>query len=335
MEETISTLDYAFRAKNIRNKPQLNAMLNKKTLLREFTAEIEKLRSELIATRQRNGVYLSNEAYEEMTVQNESRRILVDEQGAKIETLESNLRNKLQELFSLTSSFMGLKKEHDSTKAQLDDTKDILDQTELVLAATRKTLAEETHIRKAHQHTEDKLRSVGGELISTINKTVVDVSGLRAKNKRKSDLQTLNRSTWQMSQQQVSDVTEMVEDRVQEFQQGQQQHIGKISDRMQAFMREELDKLASTQEFLDANLSSFAESRTMLADKTKESKEEMDDVLEEIKLVRDNLKQRVGDSLQAIASAAERIAADVLSELTTFHDHVRFSQVLFVPYAPH
>ncbi len=69
LEETISTLDYAFRAKNIRNKPQLNSLFNKEMLLREFTAEIEKLKSELITTRQRNGVYLSNEAYEEMTVQ--------------------------------------------------------------------------------------------------------------------------------------------------------------------------------------------------------------------------------------------------------------------------
>jgi kinesin family member 11 len=46
LEETISTLDYAFRDKNIRNKPQINQMINKKTLLRESTNEIEKLKSE-------------------------------------------------------------------------------------------------------------------------------------------------------------------------------------------------------------------------------------------------------------------------------------------------
>ncbi|KAG9969673.1 kinesin-domain-containing protein, partial [Aureobasidium melanogenum] len=39
LEETISTLDYAFRAKNIRNKPQINQMVTKKTLLKEFTME--------------------------------------------------------------------------------------------------------------------------------------------------------------------------------------------------------------------------------------------------------------------------------------------------------
>lgn len=322
LEETISTLDYAFRAKNIRNKPQINAMIHKKTLLREFSTEIEKLKSELIATRQRNGVYLSNETYEEITVQNESRRILTEEQSAKIETLEANLRNKVQELFTLTSSFMGLKKEHEGTKTQLDNTQEVLDQTELVLAATRKTLAEETHIRKAHQQTEEKLTALGGELITTLRSTVADVGALRAKSKRKSDLQSLNRSAWEMSQNQVSNVTELVEGRIQEFRKDQEEHISSVSDKMQQFVQGELRKLSSTQDFIEENLTQFGQSKEDLMDQKDKSKEEMDNVLEEIKVVRDNIKHRVGESLEAIATAAERIAADVLSELTTFHNQV-------------
>ncbi|KAK5657027.1 hypothetical protein OQA88_3553 [Cercophora sp. LCS_1] len=325
LEETISTLDYAFRAKNIRNKPQLNALVNKKTLLREFAGEIEKLKSELIATRQRNGVYLSTDAYEEITAQNESRRILTEEQGARIEMLENNLRNKVQELFSLTSSFMGLKKEHEGTRAQLDETKEVLDQTELVLAATRKTLAEETHIRKAHQETEEKLAAVGSELISTLKTTVGHVDGLRAKNKRKSDLQLLNRSTWAMSQAQVSGVTELVEGRIEQLRRGHEEHISSISERMQSFVQEELEKLSATQTFLDENLGQISESKAQLLDQKQASKDEMDEVLEEIKVVRDNVKHRVGESLRAIAGAAEKIAEDVLSELNTFHDQLHAS----------
>lgn len=325
LEETISTLDYAFRAKNIKNKPQVNPLISKKALLKEFTAEIEKIKTELIATRLRNGVHLTNEAYEEMTVQSESRRILSDEQAAKIETLESNLRHKVQELFSLTSSFMGLKKEHESTKAQLDETQNVLDQTELVLAATRKTLAEETHVREAHQKTEEQLTALGGQLITTLKKTVGDVGGLQAKNKRKSDLHDLNRSTWAMSQAQVTDVTELVEGRVQEFRKEQQTHISSVSQRMRSFVTEELQKLSATQGFLDENLQNFESSRDDLVERKERSKEEMDNVLEEIKVVRDNIKERVGESLQTIAAAAERIAADVLSELDTFHNHLHTS----------
>ncbi|KAI0868982.1 P-loop containing nucleoside triphosphate hydrolase protein [Hypoxylon argillaceum] len=327
LEETISTLDYAFRAKNIRNKPQVNQMIRKGALLRELTHEIEKLKSELIATRQRNGVYLSNESYEEMATVSESRRIQNEEQAAKIEALESNLRNKTQELFSLASSFTTLKKDHESTKLQLEETKGVLDQTELVLEMTRKTLAEETILREAHQKTEEQMHAVGNKLINTLRKTVSHVGGLHAKNKRKSDLQALNRTNWGLAQEQVSDVTALVETRIEDFQNEQQKHISNISQRMRSFVRAELEKLSSTQSFLDQNLELFATSKTELMEQKQKSKEEMDEVLEEIKEVRNNIKERVSDSLQAIATAAETIAQDVLSELSTFHNllHASYS----------
>ncbi|KAI1464029.1 kinesin-domain-containing protein [Daldinia caldariorum] len=325
LEETISTLDYAFRAKNIRNKPQVNQRINKETLLREFTNEIERLRSELIATRQRNGVYLANERYEQMTAESESRRIRNEEQAAKIESLESNLRNKVQELLSLTSSFMGLKEDNEATKAQLDETQGVLDQTELVLEATRKSLAEERHLRKAHQKTEEQMQVIGGELITTIHKTIKDVGGLHAKNKRKSDIQSLNRTNWKTAQSEVSDVTSLVEGRVEEFRNEQQQHISSISTRMQSFVQEELQKLSTTQSFLDQNLELYTQSKRELMEQKEKSKEEMDEVLEEIKEVRDYIKEKVGESLQAIATAAERIAQDVLSELGIFHNQLHTS----------
>lgn len=324
LEETISTLEYAFRAKNIRNKPQLNA-IPKKTLLREFTAEIEKLKTELISTRQRNGVYLSNEMYEELTAESESRRIVAEEQGAKIETLETNLRNKTQELYSLNTSFMGLKKDSDGTRSQLDSTKGLLHDAEMVLKMTHKSLAEETERRKAHEATEEKLSKIGGELIHKLQKTVTDVGGLHAKNKRKSDLQSINRATWSTSQIQVSDVTFMVERRVADFQDEQREHISSISTRMNAFVEEELQKLSTTQAFLDEQLNAFADSKKLLLEQKQKSKNDMDEVLQEINVIRDGVKERVGESLQVISTAAEKIAADVVTEMGSLHTHLHNS----------
>ena len=58
LEETLSTLDYANRAKNILNKPEVNQRSSKKTLIKEYTAEIEKLKKELQNSRDKSGVYL-------------------------------------------------------------------------------------------------------------------------------------------------------------------------------------------------------------------------------------------------------------------------------------
>ena len=69
LEETLSTLDYAHRAKNICNKPEVNQKMSKSAKLKEYTEEIEKLRKDLIASREKNGVFLDNSRYQDMLSQ--------------------------------------------------------------------------------------------------------------------------------------------------------------------------------------------------------------------------------------------------------------------------
>ncbi|RWS20335.1 kinesin-like protein KIF11, partial [Leptotrombidium deliense] len=71
-EDTLSTLEYAQRAKKITNKPEVNQKLSKKTLLREYTAEIERLRRDLMACREKNGFYISEANYNELLEKNDA-----------------------------------------------------------------------------------------------------------------------------------------------------------------------------------------------------------------------------------------------------------------------
>ncbi|MCJ1463727.1 kinesin motor protein cin8 [Pseudocyphellaria aurata] len=325
LEETISTLDYAFRAKHIRNKPQVNQMISKRTLLRDFTTEIEKLKGELMSTRQRNGIYLTTASYEELTEESESRRILSEEQKAKIETMEANLRNKVQELFALTSNFNSLKKDSESTKQVLDETKDVLEKTELVLQNTRQNLAEESALRKSHQSTEEKLNNVGGQLISTLERTVADNKGLHSKINRTFDLQDLNRLVWQSSQTEVADVTKLVETRLLEYQTRQEELMSHLVDRTHYFVHAEAEKIDAIQELLGAKVSCFQVSGKEVIKQTSEAKEGMNEVLEEIKVLREEVKSKVGEGLNGLSVAAGRISAEVINELGEFHTQLHAS----------
>ncbi|MCJ1391011.1 kinesin motor protein cin8 [Xylographa bjoerkii] len=325
LEETISTLDYAFRAKNIRNKPQINQMISKKTLLKEFTAEIEKLKGELIATRQRNGVYLSNENYEEITVESESRRILSEEQKAKIETMEANLRNKVQELFSLTSNFTTLKKDSEVTRQALEDTHEVLEKTEIVLANTRQSLADETLLRKAHQATESQLVTVGDELITKLGKVVSDVGGLHSKIDRKHNLQSSNRTNWASSQTQVSHVTQLVDSRIGQFQLNEQNLFESLSLQVTAFVNKELEEIDACKTSLQQANSDFQISQDEVDGQAVIARDEMHEVLEEIKVLREEVKQKVGEGLHGLSAAAGRISAGVINELEDFHTQLHTS----------
>lgn len=322
LEETISTLDYAFRAKNIKNKPQTNPLLSKSAVLNHMAVELEQSRRELQASRQRNGVHLPVETYEKLTNESETRRILLEEQTAKVDAQETILKHKAQEFLELKTNFLGLEKDHKGTMTQLDDTRDILEQVEVVLAETRKNLSRETESRKAHQETEHKLARIGDDLISKMHKTTGDIKGLHAKDKRKSDLQSINREAWGTSQGQVSKVTSLVQSRLKDLEKRQLEAMDSVSSHMKSF-DEQLTELSSTQSLLDDHLETFEGSKAELMQQTQQSKVAMDETLDGIKETRDLVKERVGGSLQAIQKVAEQMATDVVKELTDSHGQVR------------
>ncbi|KAI1930170.1 Kinesin- motor protein [Ophidiomyces ophidiicola] len=318
LEETISTLDYAFRAKNIRNKPQINSSMSKKTLLREFTAEIEKLKGELIATRLRNGVYLSANSYEEMTVESESRRILTEEQRAKIESMEANLKNKVQELFSLTSNFNTLKKDNESTRVKLDETHDILEKTEIVLQNTQQTLEEESMLREAHETTELELHDIGTGLISQLEKSATDMNNLHSRLERQSQLHHSNKKVWESSNNHVLDIARAVDGRMATFQAEHSSRLESLSSRVERHIAEEL-KLVELDRTLIKNTDDALKNIEYVAQiKMSENRDEMNDVLEEIKDLRDDIQQKVSDGLNGLSSAAARISGEVIHELQQF-----------------
>ncbi|XP_046972354.1 kinesin-like protein Klp61F [Vanessa cardui] len=74
LEETMSTLEYANRAKNIQNKPEVNQKMTKKAILKDYAEEIDRLKRDLHAAREKNGVYLANETFAEMTLKQEEQR---------------------------------------------------------------------------------------------------------------------------------------------------------------------------------------------------------------------------------------------------------------------
>jgi kinesin family protein 11 len=302
--------------------------MSKKTLLREFTTEIEKLKSELIATRHRNGVYMTTDAYEEMTVESESRRIVNEEQRAKIETMEANLRNKVQELFTLTSNFNDLKKGNEGTQAALDETNDVLEKTEIVLKNTRFQLEQEETLRKAHQETEGELYGIGTELLSALDQTVEHMNGLHAKLHRKSDLHELNRQTWQAAISEVIDVTKIVDDKVGAFQSQHSILLADLSTKIKRFVEVELGHVQSGKSELREFTYTLDQSESHAKEQSSKAHNEMNDVLEEIKMVREDIKAKVGEGLNGLSAAAARISNEVISELSEFHAQVSYYEHL-------
>jgi kinesin family protein 11 len=81
LEETLSTLDYAHRAKHIKNKPEVNQKMMKSAIMKDLYSEIERLKQEVYAAREKNGIYIPKERY---TQEEAEKKAMAD----KIEQME-------------------------------------------------------------------------------------------------------------------------------------------------------------------------------------------------------------------------------------------------------
>ncbi|KAG6744026.1 hypothetical protein POTOM_052734 [Populus tomentosa] len=86
LEETLSTLDYAHRAKNIKNKPEVNQKMMKSTLIKDLYGEIERLKAEVYAAREKNGVYIPKERYYQEESERKAMADQIEQMGVLIET---------------------------------------------------------------------------------------------------------------------------------------------------------------------------------------------------------------------------------------------------------
>lgn len=185
LEETLSTLDYAHRAKNIQNKPEVNQKLNKKELIGEYSEEIERLRRDLMAMREKNGVYLANENYQEMIATMETQAQEITEKISHIRALEEELEKKT-DLFTEVSSKL------EETQEKLDTTKTTLSCTQKLLHDTAQRLDEQKYIVTEHSKTEEKLKNQGKALISRVSLTIGDLFKLYDKLDRKKNVEEKN-----------------------------------------------------------------------------------------------------------------------------------------------
>jgi kinesin family protein 11 len=185
-EETLSTLDYAHRAKNIKNKPEVNQKISKTTHLKEFAVEIARLKAELVATRAKNGVFLPPEQYEEECEERKQLAARVEE--LEEETSTANARHE-EEKAALIAEWEGRVAE---VRGELDETRSKLDATRAELESAKVTIAERDYMLEAHRKAENALAGHAGCLNSELAAAAADVGQLFRRVDAKNDLEDAN-----------------------------------------------------------------------------------------------------------------------------------------------
>eukprot|EP00736_Rhodelphis_marinus_P008435 Rmarinus@m.2701 len=192
MDETFNTLEYASRAKNIRNKPEVNEKLSQRAVIRDYTIQIATLKQELAAAREKDGVFLPLDKYEELQM-----RLKMQSEAASM--VQTTLLEREKEVESLkilqeeTQTKLDEKTEEcEVLKTELAEVRETLRLTQIELASTRDELECTRAIVCEQQQTEKKLHVEGSQLKNSLLTSLDDVVGLWGKLARKQDVLETN-----------------------------------------------------------------------------------------------------------------------------------------------
>lgn len=178
MEETLSTLDYALRAKSIRNKPELNQRMTRNSLLKEYVVEIERLKADVLAAREKNGIFFSEETWNQLNAEHELRQTETEEAKKQVEIVDSQMRNLREEFEQSIALLMMRDGELKETKQKLKGTEGELGIKEGQLTMMKIALEEEVVLRQAYQTNAGVLYDVAGGLKKVAGQSISDVGGL-------------------------------------------------------------------------------------------------------------------------------------------------------------
>ncbi|XP_010553387.1 PREDICTED: kinesin-like protein KIN-5C [Tarenaya hassleriana] len=193
LEETLSTLDYAHRAKHIKNKPEVNQKMMKSTLIKDLYGEIERLKAEVYAAREKNGVYIPKDRYYEEESERKAMAEKIEQMGVQIENYQKQLEELQDKYVAQVRQCSDLTCKLDCTEKNLTQKCKLLATTEEDLKKCKYAMKEKDFVISEQKKSENALVQQACVLQSNFEKAVKDNASLYQKIGREDKLSTDNR----------------------------------------------------------------------------------------------------------------------------------------------
>ncbi|WMV56398.1 hypothetical protein MTR67_049783 [Solanum verrucosum] len=338
LEETLSTLDYAHRAKNIKNKPEINQKMMKSALIKDLYSEIDRLKQEVYAAREKNGIYIPRDRY----LQDEAEKKAMSE---KIERMELDFESR-------DKQFMELKELYNSQQLLTAELGDKLEKTEKKLQETQHTLAdlEEKH-RQAITTIKEKeflisnllksgklhplcwgkenffglsfglgkqqkaLVEQAFELRAELENAASDVSNLFAKIERKDKIEDGNRVLIQNFQSQLTQQLEVLHKTVASSTTQQEQQLKGMEEDMQSFVSTKTEAVEELRGRLENLKTMFGSGIKALDGLTGELDGNAQSTFDRLNCEVSKHSSALGELFKEIASEADTLVNDLQKSL--------------------
>ncbi|CAN8316834.1 unnamed protein product [Cochlearia groenlandica] len=308
LEETLSTLDYAYRAKNIKNKPevppylklyvsmyslffillnqslylQANQKFSKAVLLKDLYMELERMKEDVRAARDRNGIYIAHERYAQEEV---AKKVRIE----RIEQLENDLNLTESEVSKFRDLYVTEKEKLLNTESDLNHCKRNLDNSNKELLDLKENhiqviskLKEKEVIISIMKASETSLIDRAKGLRSDLQHASDDISSMFTRLDQKDKLESENQSMLlkfgSQLDQSLKDLHRTVLGSVSQ----QQQQLRTMEEHTHSFLAHKYDatrdlesRIGKTADTYTSGISALKELSEMLQEKTSSDLETM------------------------------------------------------------
>jgi len=248
VEETLSTLDYAHRAKNIQNKPEVNQKMSKTAKLKEYTEEIERLRKDLMAGREKNGVFMAHDNYQNMLSNIEMTNQDLAEKMNTLKALNEE-KVKLEAMFEEISAELVEKEAELGCKTlKLSETEQVLQDTKEDLQKTLVEKEEQTHLVEKYVETEVTLKEQAKTLMETVDLTNKDLTNIHNKLDRLKSVEEFNEDSKKSFHENFQDAVRNVVDSLEKYEVGQKEKCEDLQENIKTNLVKRIDNFNNIEE---------------------------------------------------------------------------------------
>ncbi|WVQ72707.1 hypothetical protein IAR50_002267 [Cryptococcus sp. DSM 104548] len=312
MEETLSTLDYAIRAKSIRNRPEVNAHMTKAGLLKEYIGDIEKLKAELTATREKNGIYIPEDQWRELQAVQHRQKSDFDEARERAGAIEVALKTAKKEFDEISVKLLSTSDELAQVREVERTLNEMLDETKVVLGQMKVKLDEEEAVSQAYMQGEDRLDAVAGDLRQVATESVNDVGSLFMKIARKAKVLGSN-----------ADAATTFGGQMQGLSQGLNAGLAQLVSAHSAFgddVRSQMEAFALTGQqatqhdlaHLDKAFAAFSDLAQKLSASNEKGQRESADMSKSLLAVKDEVQNSVREWAQGVSERSKSMVDELL-----------------------
>lgn len=232
------------RAKNIRNKPEVNQKISKTTMIREMAAELEKLKLDLQVNREKNGVYISNETYTNNELERAHLKESLKAARALIEEAE------LQHAQELEAQQANHAKQVDRLQSEIQAMAAKLSQKEQELANSKVAIQERSFVAGSLRRAEQSLAGFAERLTREIELCNHDIHGLANRLEQGTRLHASDREVLRNIQNLVSSRISNLSQSLTSALSSQASHLAAINEDVTSFTDQKQKDIEASQQLL-------------------------------------------------------------------------------------